>query len=52
VDASGAGDVFCGCLAAQLATGVPLVDAVRRANAAAAKSTTYRGARVPAGFRA
>ena len=52
VDASGAGDVFCGCLAAQLATGVPLVDAVRRANTAAANSTTYRGARVPVDFRA
>ena len=52
VDASGAGDVVCGCLAAQLATGVPLVDAVRRANTAAAHSTTNRGARVPVGFRA
>jgi ribokinase len=52
VDASGAGDVFCGCLAAQLAAGVPLVDAVRRANTAAAQSTTFHGARVPVGFRA
>ncbi|MCH1865357.1 PfkB family carbohydrate kinase [Nocardioides sp. CFH 31398] len=46
VDASGAGDVFCGCLAAGLAAGEPLVDAVRRANAAAAASTTHHGARL------
>lgn len=46
VDASGAGDVFCGCLAAGLAVGDPLVDAVRRANAAAATSTTHHGARL------
>ncbi|WP_299055979.1 ribokinase [uncultured Nocardioides sp.] len=46
VDASGAGDVFCGCLAVGLAAAEPLVDAVRRANAAAATSTTHHGARL------
>jgi len=46
VDASGAGDVFCGCLAVGLAAGEALVDAVRRANAAAAASTTHHGARL------
>lgn len=46
VDASGAGDVFCGCLAVGLAAAEPLVDAVRRANAAAAVSTTHHGARL------
>lgn len=51
VDASGAGDVFCACLVAHLAKGVRLVDAVRQANAAAARSTTHRGARVPPNFR-
>lgn len=47
-DASGAGDVFCGCLAQQLAAGVGLVDAVRRANALAAASTAHLGARLAA----
>lgn len=50
VDASGAGDVFCACLVAQLAQGSTLVEAVTQANAAAARSTTIRGARVPADF--
>lgn len=45
-DASGAGDVFCGCLAQQLASGIGLLDAVRRANALAAASTAYPGARM------
>ncbi len=47
-DASGAGDVFCGCLAQQLAAGAGLVEAVRRANALAAASTVHRGARARA----
>lgn len=47
-DASGAGDVFCGCLAQQLADGVELGAAVRRANALAAASTAYPGARLRA----
>lgn len=46
VDASGAGDVFCGCLTAELVAGTPLPDAVRRANSAAAQSTTRHGARL------
>lgn len=52
IDASGAGDVFCGCLARELVAGTHLVDAVRRANTVAAASTTHHGARVPAGFGA
>ena len=47
-DASGAGDVFCGCLAQQLAAGAGLLEAVRRANAIAAASTAHPGARVHA----
>lgn len=47
-DASGAGDVFCGCLAQQLAGGAGLLEAVRRANALAAASTSHPGARVRA----
>lgn len=50
VDTSGAGDVFCGVLAHRLASGDELVAAVRRANAAAARSTTLAGAQVPADF--
>ena len=48
LDASGAGDVFCGCLAQQLAAGAGLLQAVRRANALAAASTAHPGARVHA----
>lgn len=51
-DTSGAGDVFCGVLAALLASGVDLLDAARAANRAAAVSTTLPGAQVPAAFRA
>lgn len=47
-DASGAGDVFCGSLAQQLAGGASLLEAVRRANDLAAASTTHPGARVRA----
>ena len=47
-DASGAGDVFCGCLAQQLAGGAGLLEAVRHANALAAASTAHPGARVRA----
>lgn len=50
VDTSGAGDVFCGVLAAELGRGEALVGAVRRANEAAAASTTMWGAQVPPGF--
>jgi ribokinase len=45
-DASGAGDVFCGCLAMELARGTSLLDAVRAANALAAASTRHPGARI------
>lgn len=44
VDAVGAGDCFCGYLAAGIAHGAPLEDAVRLACAAAALSVTRRGA--------
>ncbi len=45
VDTVGAGDAFCGVLAASLAAGAPITEAVRRANAAGALATTARGAR-------
>ncbi len=44
VDTSGAGDAFCGALAAALATGLDLKDAVRRAVAAGTLATTKAGA--------
>lgn len=47
-DASGAGDVFCGCLAHELARGTGLLEAVRSANALAAASTAHPGARIRA----
>jgi len=47
VDTTGAGDAFCGSLAARLAAGDELLDAVRWATAAGALATTVSGA-VPA----
>jgi ribokinase len=47
VDTTGAGDAFCGALAARLAAGDELLDAVRWATAAGALATTVHGA-VPA----
>lgn len=47
-DASGAGDVFCGCLAQELARGTELLEAVRSANTVAAASTVHPGARIRA----
>ncbi len=45
VDTTGAGDTFCGALAAALVGGAELVDAARAAVAAAALSVTRPGAR-------
>jgi 2-dehydro-3-deoxygluconokinase len=47
VDATGAGDCFCGACLARLAAGDSLWDAARYANAAAALSTTGWGAVAP-----
>jgi ribokinase len=44
VDTVGAGDCFCGVLAASMAGGMEVEAALRRASAAAAISTTRRGA--------
>jgi ribokinase len=44
IDTVAAGDAFCGALAASLAAGASLDDAVRRASAAGALTTTVRGA--------
>ncbi len=46
VDPTGAGDAFIGSLAVFLAEGVPLADAVRRANGVAALSVTRVGTQV------
>ncbi|MGA0122980.1 MAG: PfkB family carbohydrate kinase, partial [Gaiellales bacterium] len=45
VDTTGAGDALCGTLAAELARGAGLGDAVRAAVEAASRSTTRPGAR-------
>ncbi|APW38031.1 2-dehydro-3-deoxygluconokinase [Rhodoferax koreense] len=47
VDATGAGDCFCGNLLAQLAKGTPVVQAARYANAAAAIAVQGFGAVAP-----
>ena len=47
VDATGAGDCFCGATLAQLAAGDSFFDAARYANAAAALATTGFGAVAP-----
>jgi ribokinase len=44
VDSTGAGDAFCGTLAAALANGIGMLDAVLRATAAGALATTVHGA--------
>jgi ribokinase len=45
VDSTGAGDAFVGALAAAIAEGRSLAEAVRRAGAAGALATTHNGAR-------
>ena len=52
VDTTGAGDCFCGVLAAALADGADLAQAMALANAAAALSTECPGAAVTATLRA
>jgi ribokinase len=52
VDTTGAGDCFCGVLAAALAEGLELGQAMRWANAAAALSTERAGAAPPPTLRA
>jgi ribokinase len=52
VDTTGAGDCFCGVLAAALAEGELLEPAMRLANRAAALSTQQSGAAVPPDLRA
>ncbi|MGA2642581.1 MAG: PfkB family carbohydrate kinase, partial [Spirochaetia bacterium] len=44
VDTVGAGDCYCGVLAASVAQGMEMMQAMRRASAAAAISATRRGA--------
>ena len=51
VDTTGAGDCFCGVMAAALAQGASLADAVALANAAASISTEHAGASAPANLR-
>jgi ribokinase len=52
LDTTGAGDCFCGVLAAALAEGLSLADAVALANLAAALSTEQPGASVQPSLRA
>ena len=51
VDTTGAGDCFCGVMAAALSEGATLEAAVSIANAAAAISTEHAGASAPADLR-
>lgn len=52
VDSTGAGDIFSGALAAFLAEGMPVEEAVHKASAAAAIAVTRMGAQVSAPRRA
>ena len=51
VDTTGAGDCFCGVMAAAMSEGASLENAVALANAAAAISTEFAGAVAPANLR-
>jgi ribokinase len=48
IDTTGAGDAFCGALAAGLAAGLSVDDSVREAVKVAGRSTTLRGAQLTA----
>jgi len=52
LDTTGAGDAFCGVLAASLAEGTPMRDALHLANVAGALATERPGASVSADLRA
>jgi ribokinase len=52
VDTVGAGDCYCGVLAASVAQGLEMMQAMRRASAAAAISTTRQGAQPSMPMRA
>lgn len=47
VDTTGAGDAFCGTLAAHLCRGADRVTAMRAASAAAARNVEHHGAQPP-----
>jgi ribokinase len=51
IDSTGAGDVFSGSLAAFLAEGMPIEEAVMMAIASASMSVTRMGAQMSAPFR-
>ena len=51
IDTTAAGDIFCGCLVTALTEGLPILEAIRFANAGAAISATRLGAQPSAPTR-